>query len=210
MEKTNQFVEALQGKQIPILILDNKWHQLFTRVEKSKSLATKEAQMNELLKRQGKLNQDLKEIKKLKNRMMQEIIPLSEELRVNENEKTVKKLDEKKRLIEECNEKTDAYADELIELPRQIDQLNHSMMLETMELCYSKIGRNQKDIAEIAKWIAMVRVELKKNIVRKQEREESNQELYHYMHDVFGADVIELFDMQYKPGEPGTLSGETQ
>ena len=210
MEKTNQFVEALQGKQIPILILDNKWHQLFTRVEKSKSLATKEAQMNELLNRQGKLNQDLKEIKKLKNRMMQEIIPLSEELRVNENEKTVKKLDEKKRLIEECNENTDAYADELIELPRQIDQLNHSMMLETMELCYSKIGRNQKDIAEIAKWIAMVRVELKKNIVRKQEREESNQELYHYMHDVFGADVIELFDMQYKPGEPGTLSGETQ
>lgn len=208
MEKTNQFVEALRGKKIPILVLDNKWHQLFTRVEKSRSLSNLEDKMNELLKRQGKLNTDLKEIKKIKNRLMQEIMSLTEELQNDNNEKTNKKLDENKRLIEECNEKTDAYNDELLDLPKEIEQVNNSMMLETMELCYSKIDKNQKDIAEITKWINMVRIELKKNIVRKQEREEGNQELYNYMHDVFGADVIELFDMKYKPADPGNASGE--
>ena len=28
-----------------------------------------------------------------------------------------------------------------------------------------------------------------------------NQDLYAYMHDIFGADVIELFDMKYNPEE---------
>ena len=28
-----------------------------------------------------------------------------------------------------------------------------------------------------------------------------NQELYTYMHNIFGADVIEIFDMKYNPSE---------
>ena len=28
-----------------------------------------------------------------------------------------------------------------------------------------------------------------------------NQQLYSYMHDIFGADVIEIFDMKYNPDE---------
>ena len=28
-----------------------------------------------------------------------------------------------------------------------------------------------------------------------------NQEIYTYMHDIFGASVIDLFDMKYNPGE---------
>ena len=41
-----------------------------------------------------------------------------------------------------------------------------------------------------------MRIELKKNIVRKQEKEIKNHELYSYMHDVFGADVVEIFDIK--------------
>ena len=45
------------------------------------------------------------------------------------------------------------------------------------------------------------RRELKKKLVRKQEKEDVNNGLYAYMHDIFGADVIELFDMQYQAQE---------
>ena len=46
-----------------------------------------------------------------------------------------------------------------------------------------------------------VRIEIKKNLVRKDEREKSNFDLYSYMHDIFGAEVIEIFDMKYNPEE---------
>ena len=44
-----------------------------------------------------------------------------------------------------------------------------------------------------------MRIELKKNVVRKQQKELYNQELYTYMHDIFGPDVMELFDLKYQP-----------
>ena len=42
---------------------------------------------------------------------------------------------------------------------------------------------------------------MKKKVIRKQEKEAMNHRLYSYMHDIFGADVIELFDMKYNPEE---------
>lgn len=41
-----------------------------------------------------------------------------------------------------------------------------------------------------------MRKELKKKIIRKQEGEQKNKELYAYMHDIFGPDVIEMFDIK--------------
>ena len=44
--------------------------------------------------------------------------------------------------------------------------------------------------------------ELKEKLILKQEKETVNQELYSYMHDIFGADVINLFDTKYKIENP--------
>lgn len=112
--------------------------------------------------------------------------------------KAQKRADESKRLINECNEKIEAYEDELLELPGEIDRVNRELMLATMEICYDRLKENEKEIEETAKWIAKIRVELKKKLIRKQEKELMNQELYAYMHDIFGADVIDIFDMKYQ------------
>ena len=42
-----------------------------------------------------------------------------------------------------------------------------------------------------------VRIDLKKNIIRKQNRTINNKEIYSYLHDIFGAEVLDLFDIQY-------------
>ena len=70
-------------------------------------------------------------------------------------------------------------------------------MLLTMEQCYQVIYQNTEDIKVISDWINNVRVELKKNIVKKQEMEIRNVEIYSYMHDIFGPEVVELFDIKY-------------
>ena len=38
----------------------------------------------------------------------------------------------------------------------------------------------------------------KKNIIKKQNREINNRQIYSYMHDIFGAEVIDIFDMEYQ------------
>ena len=71
-------------------------------------------------------------------------------------------------------------------------------MLLTMEICYDRLKENEQRIEEDARWVSEVREELKRRLVRKQEMEQANQELYSYLHDIFGAEVIELFDLKYE------------
>ncbi len=199
--KEDVFIPALADKKIPILTLDNKWHQLFTQTEPNKGIRRLEEELNRLLKMQGKANTESKKIRKLKKRLMQEIVEFAEDAAEANDEKAVKKLEDNKRLINECNEKLEEYKQQQLELPERIEKVNRELMLLTMEICYDTMKNNEKEIEEAAKWIAYIRVELKKRLVRKQEKELMNQELYSYMHDIFGAEVIELFDMKYSKEE---------
>lgn len=202
MSRTDEvFKSALVGKKIPILTLDNKWHRLFTQSEFTPELKGMEKNLNDMLKRQAKLNTETKELKKLKKKLMDEVVILADEMGEHPTKKQDKEMADHKRLIEECNEKMDAYEEELVELPRQINQLNNQLMLITMDVCYKKLQQSTKELSEIEEWISGIRRELKKKVVRKQEKEAVINKLYAYMHDIFGAEVIELFDMQYDPEE---------
>lgn len=196
--KDDVFKAALSGKRIPVLTLDSKWHQLFTQAKPDRRIRRLEEKLNDLLKRQGKANTEVKEIRKLKKRLMQEIVENAQEASVENDGKAQKKAEDNKRLIGDCNKKIDAYEDELLSLPREIDDVNMDLMLATMDVCYDRLKANEAEITEIAKWAAQVKEELKEKLVRKQEMESMNQGLYSYMHDIFGADVIDIFDMKYK------------
>ncbi|MBD5495467.1 MAG: hypothetical protein HDR12_14180 [Lachnospiraceae bacterium] len=199
-KKDDVFKNALEGKKIPVLILDNKWHKLFNHVDSTHEINELEERMNELIKRQGKVNTESKDIKKLKKTLMNEVMVIADNLMKSPNSKRLnKEMDVHKRLIEECNEKLNDYEEEMLELPREIDRTNKKLMLATMETCYKKLQENTKELSIINEWISNIRRELKKKMVRKQEKEAQNNELYSYMHDIFGADVIEIFDMKYNP-----------
>ena len=134
---------------------------------------------------------------KLKKKLMDEIVTLMDRNDAAANAK----IEENKRLINECNDKIKEYQEELLDIPKQIEEVNAELMIETMKICYENMRLNEHHINSISKWIADVRVELKKNVVRKQEMEIANQEIYSFMHDIFGADVIDIFDMKYNPEE---------
>ncbi len=193
-KREEEFKEALKGKKLPILTLDNKWHQLFTQHNKNKEVLQLAEELNNLVAKQGGLNNDIKDIRKLKSKLMDEIVSGMDGKTLSD-----KDMEDHKRLINECNEKIEEKQDELLDIPRDIDRLNYQLMLYTMEVCYDAIESNTEEITRIAEWIAQVRVELKKNVIRKQEKEWLNQEMYSYMHDIFGPDVIEIFDMKYDP-----------
>lgn len=195
--KDEIYSPALKEKKIPILTLDNKWHRLFTQTNPNKAILRLEEELNDLLKKQGKATTESKDIKRLKKKLMQEIVENAEGTAEGNNQKALKKMEDNKRLINECNERLTMYEDQLIELPGEIDRVNRELMLQTMDICYDTLKTNETEIEETAKWVAAIRVELKKRLIRKQEMEQMNQKLYSYMHDIFGAEVIEIFDMKY-------------
>lgn len=198
MSRTDEvFRPALNGRKIPVLTLDNAWHQLVIRTKPDQEMKKLEAELNSLMKKQGKANTEIKELKKLKSKLMDEIVQLADDATGGRDRNAEKKLEENKKRINECNQKTEEYEDQLIELPREIDRVNKELMLRTMEICYDTLKRNKSEIDETAKWISAVRVELKKRLIRKQEQEQTNQDIYKYMHNVFGPDVIDMFDLEY-------------
>lgn len=202
--KEEVFIPALKDKKIPILTLDNTWHRLFTQTDPSDEILKLEGELNELLKKQGKLNTDTRDIKALKKRLMDEIVEQMDSLGTKPDKNIEKKLNENKRLIEECNQKLEQCGDDALDVPRLINEVNYKLMLATMEVCYEKIQDNNAEIEEISNWVEQMRVELKKKVVKKQQKLKNNQNFYTYMHDIFGADVINIFDMKYNV-EPLTL-----
>lgn len=197
MEQEDEvFREALIGKKIPVLTLDNQWHRLFTQTGASEEIKRLEDDLNEILKRQGKLNTELKSLVAFKKKLMQEIVSIME---LPDSAAQEKKMADNKRMIEESNQKMEDYNDELMEIPKQIDEANFALMLASMRMCYSKIQENVREIDEINQWVSDFKVQLKKKIILKQQKEIWNDEMYNYMHSIFGPDVIDMFDMKYNP-----------
>ena len=186
------FSAALSKIKVPMLILDQKWHRLFALGGKPDTVKSLEAKENELLKREAELKQELKDLKKVKENLMSSVMSNME----GTSDLVSKKLDDDKRLLEECNERITQDEDELLEIPKQTEEVNRELMLATMDFCYGKLRTNSAEAEEITSWIKDVRVQLKKNVIRKHNREINNKEIYSYMHDVFGMEVLNLFDMQ--------------
>ena len=191
-----KFRTALTGKKIPILTLDHKWHKLFTQTEEHEEIKALEERVNDYLKQQGRINTEIKSLNAYKKTLMNEIVSIME---LPDSPKKEKKMDENKRLIEEANVKLEDYRDELLELPKLIDDANFELMIATMHICYDKIKQNTEEIEEINQWIQDFRVQLKQRVLQKQQKEVLNDEMYSYMHAIFGPDVIEMFDMKYNP-----------
>ena len=71
-----------------------------------------------------------------------------------------------------------------MEIPNRIKETNLNLMLQSMDYFYDKLRVNKAESDEIAEWINQVRVDLKKNIIKKQNRDINNREIYAYLHDI--------------------------
>lgn len=188
--------QILSDKEIPILVLDHEWHKLFTQTGNYESIKNLEAELNELLKLQGKYNTELKSLTSYKKQLMQEIVSIME---LPDSPEKEKKMDANKKSIEDTNQKLEEYRDLQLDLPRLTKEKNMQLMMATLEVCYDKIKNNNSEIEEINKWINDFRDELKKKVLLKQKKQIINDEMYNYMHAIFGPEVIEMFDLKYNP-----------
>lgn len=179
-------------KNIPILTLDERWYHLVTEKVKTDEIRYWEKEVNELLKKQGQVNNDIKELKKIKQQLIQEVVDNMED--DDNSDKKKKTMNQNQRLIQEAKDKIAALEDESLDIPRELSRANQKLMAETLKVCYNRLNTNKEDIKVLDKWINATRVKLKKNILIKQDKEAVNEKVYSYMHDIFGADACTQLD----------------
>ncbi len=190
-----EFDQIAYSTKIPPLILDQKWHHLFPEGGKPKEVERLEQKLNKQLASQGGITNELKELKTIKSKLMKNIVVNMDE--IGENGQETKKLQEDRRLITEINGRIEERRAELSRLQEEMEDNNARLMVETMEYCYQIMSSFEGEREELATWIAKMRTELKIKIIRKDYIEDKNREIYTYLHDIFGAQVLEAFDLRY-------------
>ncbi|SFR75254.1 hypothetical protein [Anaeromicropila populeti] len=195
-EQNLEWLSILQNKKVPILTLDPKWHELFPEHIKTNTIRELEKKVKELLKEQGKLVNDIKDMKKLKQRLMGQIVANMGEGSEKSNEKSrAKKQDVSQKMILEINTKLEESNDQLLDMPYKIREANNLLLVECMKIWYENLSKNAEEIKALEQWIEKAREELKRNLLIKQDKEMMNEAIYTYMHDLLGSDTIDKFDV---------------
>ncbi|MCH5266192.1 MAG: hypothetical protein J1F02_09855 [Lachnospiraceae bacterium] len=182
--------KALRGKQVPVLVLDNRWHKLFPPGAKPEDVAELEDQVNALLRRQGKLVNELKDLKKTKKKLMDGIVAGMG----GNSERADKKKENQQRLLLEIKERIQEESDELVELPRQIKEANEELLMAGTRYCFERLETGDRELKVLTDEINEMREILKEKVGDKADLEDSMESAYSLMHGLFGHDVMNLFD----------------
>lgn len=191
-EELEKIHTAVKNSNIPILVLDEKWHSLFKDKDKTPRIVELESALNEALKKQGQITNDLKELKKIKAKLIDEVMANMETLDSDPKKQKVNAKNQK--LIVEANEKIEQLEDEELEIPRVIREANIDLMMECVAVSFDRIRKNKSDIDLLNRYINETRIELKKKLLIKQSKETYNTETYSYLHDILGQEMMNIFD----------------
>lgn len=196
-EQTSELELLLKKKKIPILTLDTRWHQLFPEEDKSEMIKRYEAEVNQLLKKRGKATAEMEELKKLKTKLMQNIVNNMQEAEGEDEKQREKRLEKSQQLIKEANRKLNVLEDQQGSIPEQLENANEKLLISTIGECYEKMGVNREELEEITDWIREIKAELKRKLIIKEELEEENTLIYSTLHDMLGPEIMQYFDGIY-------------
>lgn len=192
------FSQVMRGRKFPLLILDEHWLKLFPEDKMPSQIRQLRDELKELLKQQGNMTEELKGLKRYKSQLMQEIVDNMEVDETPTGQLKGKKLQKNQKMILEMNEKLKTTEESLEQLPKQMEEVNELLVEESSRVCYQKMQQNQESIKQLEQEIEELRTILKQKVAKRQDQQTENIEIYSYMHNMFGAGVMEFMDQTYR------------
>lgn len=188
------FEQHFRNKNVPLLILDEKWLEIFPEHMQNPRIRQLAEELRSLLKQQGREVDELKGLKRYKSQMMQEIVENMDADSTAIGKLKRKKLEKNQKKILELNGELEQKEEELANLPYRIREVNTELLAESTGVCYERFRNNQQHISELKEEMAGLREQLRYKQLDCQDCEMKNEKMYSYLHAVLGPEMMELLD----------------
>ena len=189
-----EFVALVKKKNIPLLILDEKWLDLFPPYRQTPKMKALVKELTGLLKKQGGLADDLKGLKRYKTQMMQEIVE-----NMGPDDSAIgklkrKKLEKNQKVLLSLRDEVAEKEDVLAGIPYQIRELNARLLYESTMTSYDYLKAGQERLNELNGELNTLRERQRLLMLEKQDLENKNDKIYSYLHTLVGAKLMEDLD----------------
>ncbi len=191
--KKNESKKPALRKTIPALVLNKNWHDLFPGKKTSK-IQSAEKKLEGLLKKYSQVKQDLKEYENLKKQLMDGILADMDSISEESKEKLDKKMETNTNLIYDLNARMENAEEDLLDIPKQIDECNRELILYTAEVFYPKLIENTVEHQQLTEEVGELKRTLRQKLERKLELEEENDNVYQRLHQILGAELLNELD----------------
>ncbi len=189
--------KTLRRNDISLLILDERWNNLFQSAEKTPAIERSEENLRELLKEESRLTAEKKEIAALKKRHMDKIIKLTPKVFEENDSNAKKEMHSSEREINKINKRVIRIDEELDTIPDRLREANVDLLELTVGVVYFKIRSARKRVEELEKLIEETRDKLKAYIDEKESLSQDDTDIYSYFHDLLGAQELQKLDEQF-------------
>ncbi|OON97060.1 MAG: hypothetical protein ATN31_08800 [Candidatus Epulonipiscioides saccharophilum] len=192
-----QMKASLRNKDLPIVVLDNSWHQIKTLIADD-NFQKLEEQLMDTLKRRGELTNNINKSAVLKNKLLAKILEISDKLNNNvalaNNPRLEKDITLAKENLIKLNEEVDLFKLESMIIEEELNTYNLLLVENTIVKSYNIMTQYRDKTLALDTEIDYYRnILLEKNEERKRYATAS-QELYDYMHKIVGRNTVEKLD----------------
>jgi DNA repair exonuclease SbcCD ATPase subunit len=190
------FRKIFEGRKVPLVNFDERWLTIFPKENMTDHMKELCLKVTDLLKKQSKAVEEIKGYKRYKEQLMQEIM---ENMDTDESflgRLKARKLEKNQKLILELNAQLQKAEDELAELPNEIKQVNEELLIETTRECFQQLIKTDNQVNLLKDTIKEYEDRLHELKEEVKDIEKTNREIYLYMHDMLGPDMMKRIDDQ--------------
>lgn len=191
-EEEEKFLKRFEDLDIPILILDERWLRIFPEEYKSKEIKRLEKELRQAFQYQAHLTDQIKTSEGKKKQLMDRIIQCMNVAQISENE--AKKQQKSQEYIKEINAELTQLESEYEQMPDRIKECNEQLLKESLRICYRRMQENKEQMDEQRQLIQETRDLLQEQLDRKKELQRESDQIFTFMHRIFGRDVVEMFE----------------
>ena len=188
------------NKENHIVTLDANWYNVYAN-KKPLKIQQLELKLNKLMAKQGQCGQDLKNLKLLKNKKLSEIQQLMPLAHDQGEAQAIKHMSQNERIVKEINKKMASLEEQLTRLPGEIETVNEQLLGISLNDAYQELMAIKNRKRNLDHEIKALHETLKEKVGLQSEMDESINNLYIFIHDVAGVELMEQLDAYYEKGD---------
>lgn len=185
--------EILKTKKLPIVLLDPLWHTMRESIQ-SELIKNQEKNLQELLKEQGRLNNDHKDYNAVKQNFLKEILNISGKVHSQGDNNSIEELNKLHQSTVGVNQKLEEIEKRIEEVEKEIESTNRDIIEEMIAIGYEYIEVCKEKEIRLEREITKLREQMLLKTGEKKKCEKLLKDVYNYLHNIIGREQIEIID----------------